>query len=73
MQQLWPHRGTGSAPAAAPTRCQDGGKQQLTGRCPAGLVLRPRVRFGPTSRDLDLDHLAWWALRKGVTVVGTIV
>jgi uncharacterized protein (TIGR00375 family) len=23
------------------------------------------------SRDCDLEHLAWWALRKGVTVVGT--
>jgi uncharacterized protein (TIGR00375 family) len=23
------------------------------------------------SRDCDLDHLAWWALRKGITVVGT--
>ena len=24
-----------------------------------------------TSRDCDLEHLAWWALRKGVGVVGT--
>lgn len=24
-----------------------------------------------TSRDLDLEHLAWWACRKGVAVVGT--
>ncbi len=24
-----------------------------------------------TSRDLDLEHLAWWAARKGVAVVGT--
>ncbi len=24
-----------------------------------------------TSRDLDLEHLAWWAGRKGVAVVGT--
>jgi len=24
-----------------------------------------------TSRDCDLEHLAWWARRKGVTVVGT--
>ncbi len=24
-----------------------------------------------TSRDLDLEHLAWWACRKGVSVVGT--
>ncbi|MCW5620281.1 MAG: UvrD-helicase domain-containing protein [Burkholderiales bacterium] len=24
-----------------------------------------------TSRDLDLEHLAWWAARKGITVVGT--
>ncbi|HKT17479.1 MAG TPA: UvrD-helicase domain-containing protein [Stellaceae bacterium] len=24
-----------------------------------------------TSRDLDLEHLAWWAMRKGITVVGT--
>src|SRR5919204_5747367 len=23
------------------------------------------------SRDCDLEHLAWWAARKGVTVVGT--
>ena len=23
------------------------------------------------SRDCDLEHLAWWALRKGITVVGT--
>ena len=23
------------------------------------------------SRDLDLEHLAWWARRKGITVVGT--
>ena len=23
------------------------------------------------SRDCDIDHLAWWALRKGITVVGT--
>jgi ATP-dependent DNA helicase UvrD/PcrA len=23
------------------------------------------------SKDCDLEHLAWWALRKGVTVVGT--
>ena len=23
------------------------------------------------SKDCDLDHLAWWALRKGITVVGT--
>jgi PHP family Zn ribbon phosphoesterase len=22
------------------------------------------------SRDCDIDHLAWWALRKGITVVG---
>jgi uncharacterized protein (TIGR00375 family) len=24
-----------------------------------------------TSQDLDLEHLAWWAARKGITVVGT--
>lgn len=24
-----------------------------------------------TSRDLDLEHLSWWACRKGVSVVGT--
>ena len=24
-----------------------------------------------TSRDLDLEHMAWWAARKGVGVVGT--
>ncbi len=24
-----------------------------------------------TSRDCDLEHLAWWAQRKGITVVGT--
>ncbi len=24
-----------------------------------------------TSRDADLEHLAWWAQRKGITVVGT--
>lgn len=24
-----------------------------------------------TSRDLDLEHLAWWACRKGIAVVGT--
>jgi len=24
-----------------------------------------------TSRDCDLEHLAWWAGRKGITVVGT--
>jgi uncharacterized protein (TIGR00375 family) len=24
-----------------------------------------------TSRDLDLEHIAWWAARKGITVVGT--
>ena len=24
-----------------------------------------------TSRDLDLEHLAWWAARKGIGVVGT--
>jgi DNA helicase II / ATP-dependent DNA helicase PcrA len=24
-----------------------------------------------TSRDCDLEHLAWWAARKGVSVVGT--
>jgi PHP family Zn ribbon phosphoesterase len=24
-----------------------------------------------TSRDLDLEHLAWWAARKGLSVVGT--
>lgn len=24
-----------------------------------------------TSRDLDLEHLAWWAGRKGIAVVGT--
>ena len=24
-----------------------------------------------TSRDLDLEHLAWWACRKGIGVVGT--
>ncbi|HKE99709.1 MAG TPA: UvrD-helicase domain-containing protein [Actinomycetes bacterium] len=24
-----------------------------------------------TSRDCDLEHLAWWARRKGVTVLGT--
>src|ERR1700728_5031392 len=23
------------------------------------------------SRDCDLEHLAWWARRKGITVVGT--
>jgi ATP-dependent DNA helicase UvrD/PcrA len=23
------------------------------------------------SKDCDLEHLAWWALRKGITVVGT--
>jgi DNA helicase-2/ATP-dependent DNA helicase PcrA len=23
------------------------------------------------SRDCDVEHLAWWALRKGITVVGT--
>ncbi|MCD6671381.1 MAG: endonuclease Q family protein, partial [Burkholderiaceae bacterium] len=24
-----------------------------------------------TSRDLDLEHLAWWAARKGIAVVAT--
>src|SRR5262245_3292697 len=24
-----------------------------------------------TSRDLDLEHIAWWAARKGIAVVGT--
>ena len=24
-----------------------------------------------TSRDCDLEHLAWWAGRKGIGVVGT--
>jgi uncharacterized protein (TIGR00375 family) len=24
-----------------------------------------------TSRDLDLEHIAWWAARKGIKVVGT--
>jgi DNA helicase-2/ATP-dependent DNA helicase PcrA len=24
-----------------------------------------------TSRDLDLEHLAWWAARKGIGLVGT--
>ena len=24
-----------------------------------------------TSRDRDLEHLAWWAGRKGIGVVGT--
>ena len=24
-----------------------------------------------TSRDLDLEHLAWWAARKGIAIVGT--
>lgn len=24
-----------------------------------------------TSKDLDLEHLAWWAARKGIAVVGT--
>jgi ATP-dependent DNA helicase UvrD/PcrA len=24
-----------------------------------------------TSRDLDLEHLAWWAARKGIAVIGT--
>lgn len=24
-----------------------------------------------TSRDCDLEHLAWWARRKGITVIGT--
>ena len=24
-----------------------------------------------TSKDCDLEHLAWWAARKGITVVGT--
>src|SRR5690554_1110861 len=24
-----------------------------------------------TSRDLDLEHLFWWAARKGIAVVGT--
>src|SRR5262245_59753755 len=24
-----------------------------------------------TSRDLDLEHLAYWACRKGIAVVGT--
>lgn len=24
-----------------------------------------------TSRDLDLEHLAWWACRKGIAVIGT--
>ena len=23
------------------------------------------------SRDLDLDNLAWWARRKGITLLGT--
>src|SRR5918993_833217 len=23
------------------------------------------------SRDCDLEHLAWWAARKGITLVGT--
>ncbi len=25
------------------------------------------------SRDCDLEHLAWWARRKGIAVVGTTV
>jgi DNA helicase II / ATP-dependent DNA helicase PcrA len=24
-----------------------------------------------TSRDLDLEHMAWWAARKGISVIGT--
>jgi DNA helicase II / ATP-dependent DNA helicase PcrA len=24
-----------------------------------------------TSRDLDLEHMAWWAARKGIAVIGT--
>jgi DNA helicase-2/ATP-dependent DNA helicase PcrA len=24
------------------------------------------------SRDCDLEHLAWWGKRKGITVIGTI-
>jgi PHP family Zn ribbon phosphoesterase len=23
------------------------------------------------SRDCDLEHLAWWGKRKGITVIGT--
>jgi DNA helicase-2/ATP-dependent DNA helicase PcrA len=23
------------------------------------------------SRDCDLEHLAWWGNRKGITVIGT--
>src|ERR1700721_410647 len=39
-------------------------------RFPADLPVHAKYSGG-TSRDLDLEHLAAWAARKGIGVVGT--
>ena len=64
--------GAGVVDAAAGTdvspRAGDGGPA----RSPFYVDLHVHSRYSRAcSRDCDLEHLAWWAARKGIAVVGT--
>src|SRR5258708_24007072 len=48
----------------------DNGRADIYGMFHADLHIHSRFSRA-CSRDCDLEHLAWWALRKGITVVGT--
>jgi DNA helicase II / ATP-dependent DNA helicase PcrA len=48
----------------------DNGRADRCGMFHADLHIHSRFSRA-CSRDCDLEHLAWWALRKGITVVGT--
>src|SRR5260370_41563239 len=48
----------------------DNGRSDRYGMFHADLHIHSRFSRA-CSRDCDLEHLAWWALRKGITVVGT--
>jgi DNA helicase II / ATP-dependent DNA helicase PcrA len=60
-----PHGSIGSAGNPG-----DNGRADLYGMFHADLHIHSRFSRA-CSRDCDLEHLAWWALRKGITVVGT--
>jgi uncharacterized protein (TIGR00375 family) len=51
-------------------RADNNGRADIDGMFHADLHIHSRFSRA-CSRDCDLEHLAWWARRKGITVVGT--
>jgi uncharacterized protein (TIGR00375 family) len=51
-------------------RADNKGRAGINGMFHADLHIHSRYSRA-CSRDCDLEHLAWWARRKGITVVGT--